>query len=222
MNIIIFFLQMGIIIGALYGAYRLGKEALITLCSIMSVLANFFVLQQIEFFGWNATSSDAFAIGSLFGLNLLQQNYGRETAKKTVWISFFAMVFFVAVSQIHLSYIPGAADTSRNHFQTLLSSTPRLLLASLGTFVVVQWLDLRMYGFALKRWSTVSWRLRGTGCLLVSQAVDTVLFSTLGLWETLSDIGSIIVVSYAIKCVAILATTAGSYLFPLMVPPPLA
>ncbi len=213
MNIIIFFLQMGIIIGALYGAYRLGKEALITLCSIMSVLANFFVLQQIEFFGWNATSSDAFAIGTLFGLNLLQQTYGRETAKKALWISFFAMVFFVAVSQVHLLYIPGDADTSRNHFQALLSSTPRLLLASLGTFLLVQWLDLRMYGFALKRWSAISWRLRSTGCLIISQAIDTALFSALGLWGVLSDLGSIMAVSYGIKCAAILITTIGAYFF---------
>jgi queuosine precursor transporter len=192
-NLAIFLLQVACIAAAIYGAYRLGKEALVTLAVLLSILANLFVIQQIELVGWNATSSDAFAVGALFSLNLLQKLYGKEVAKKGLWISFFAMLFFVAVSHIHLLYLPSLADTSRAHFDVVLSPTPRLLLASLATFFVVQWFDL--YLFALLK--------RQTATLLISQALDTLLFSFLGLYGLVAELGQIMCVSYVIKCGAI-------------------
>ena len=209
MNTLIFLLQTALIVGAIYGAYRLGKEALVALAVLLSILANLFVIQQIELGGWNATSSDAFAIGALCGLNLLQKAYGKEVAKKALWISFFAMVFFVGVSQLHLLYVPSKEDTSRLHFQAVLSSTPRLLLASLATFFVVQWLDITLFGL-LKRFS---WRVRSVISLIISQALDTALFSFLGLYGLIAELESVMVVSYIIKCVAILFTYLATYFF---------
>src|ERR1700676_46225 len=98
MNELAFVLQVAVLVGALFWAAKIGKEALIALCVLLSVLANFFVLKQMYLFGWNVTCSDAFAIGNIFGLNMLSQAYGREAAKKTIWISFFGMVFYAAVS----------------------------------------------------------------------------------------------------------------------------
>jgi uncharacterized integral membrane protein (TIGR00697 family) len=49
--------------------------------------------------------------------------------------------------------------------------------------------------------------LRNYGSLIVSQAVDTVLFSFLGLYGIVSDISDIIFASYIIKILAILLAT---------------
>lgn len=201
MNIVIFFLQTFGVIGAGIWAARMGKEALVSLCVLLSVFANFFVLKQTTLLGWNVTCSDAFAIGSIFGLNLLQQAYGQEVAKRTIWISFFGMVFFALMSQIHLLYLPSSYDVSHGHFAALLSVTPRLLVASLVTFFIVQQLDVRLFRMLAKV------KFRMTISLLISQALDTVLFSLLGLYGVVEELGSIIVVSYLVKCAVILCTT---------------
>ncbi len=175
MNILFFFLQTLGVVGAAFWALRMGKEALVVLCVLLAVLANFFVLKQISLFGWNVTCSDAFAIGNLFGLNLLQKHHGQAIAKQTIWITFFGMLLFALMSQIHLLYLPSSYDTSHTHFAFLLSYTPRLLIASMLTFFVVQQIDVRLYPLLS------SWKNQMTISLLISQGIDTALFSLLGL-----------------------------------------
>lgn len=199
MNELLFVLQTTVVVGALFGAARIGKEALVALAAVLSVLANFFVIKQISLFGWNVTCSDAFAIGGIFGLNMLAQSYGKDVAKKTIWISFFGMLFYVAVSQIHLLFVPSPHDTSQGHFSYLLKAAPRLLTASLVTFFIVQQLDMRLYQLLSK----FSWQIRSLFCLLISQAIDTVLFSLLGLYGIIDDFTSMMIVSYLIKVVVI-------------------
>lgn len=205
-NLVLFLLQTACIAAVLYGAKRLGKEALVVLFTLMAILANLFVIQQIELGGLNATSSDAFAVGALFSLNLIQKFYGREVAKKTIWISFFAMLFFVAVSQIHLLFTPSPLDTSRAHFAPILSTAPRLLIASLSTFFIVQWIDLYLFA-KLKRMAL---------SLFISQAIDTALFTFLGLYGLVGKLFHVMLISYAIKAAAITLTTL--FFQPLKVP----
>ncbi len=135
MNELVFVLQIAVLVGALFWAARIGKEALIALSVLLSVFANFFVLKQMTLLGWNVTCSDAFAIGGIFGLNMLSQAYGKEAAKKTIWISFFGLLFYAVFSQIHLLFVPSPYDTSQGHFAYLLSTAPRMLGASLATFL---------------------------------------------------------------------------------------
>ncbi len=213
MNELIFVLQVAVLVGALFWAARMGKEALIALSCLLSVLANFFVLKQMHLFGWNVTCSDAFAIGGIFGLNMLTQSYGRDVAKKTIWISFFGMIFYVVVSQIHLFFVPSPHDTSQGHFIYLLNTAPRLLMASLMTFFIVQQFDVRLFGFFQTKLSKFSWQTRSTFCLFISQALDTVLFSLLGLYGIINDFASMMVVSYLVKSVVIALTSIAAIFF---------
>jgi len=213
MNELVFVLQIAVLVGALFWAARIGKEALIALSVLLSVFANFFVLKQMTLLGWNVTCSDAFAIGGIFGLNMLSQAYGKEAAKKTIWISFFGLLFYAVFSQIHLMFVPSTYDTSQSHFAYLLSTAPRMLGASLATFFIVQQFDVRMYGFFQKKLSGFSWQTRNTFCLIISQALDTVLFSLLGLYGIIQDLFSMMVVSYLVKCAVIALASIGAVFF---------
>jgi queuosine precursor transporter len=213
MNFLIFVLQTGAILAALGWAYRKGREALVALCVLFSVLANLFVLKQMLIFGWNVTCSDAFAIGTIFGLNLIQRSYGQAAAKQTIWISFFGMGFFALLSQIHLWFEPSSFDASQDHYTFLLTSAPRLLIASLSTFFLVQQFDVRFFGWLQKRFSGISWKVLSTTSLLVSQALDTVLFSFLGLYGIVQEMASIILLSFAVKCAVIALSSLSNRFF---------
>jgi len=201
MNELLFFGHVVAVVLFSFGALRLGKETLISLAALQAVLANLFVLKQTLLFGWNVTCSDVFAVGSLLSLNLLQERFGKESAKKAVWVCFFGMLFFTAMSQVHLVYTPSPDDTAHPHFSALLAAAPRLLAASLLSFFLVQQADVRLFAF-LRR---LGLSLASFLALAISQLLDTLLFSVLGLWGIVSHLGPIIAASFLVK----LAITAG-------------
>src|SRR6185436_11925481 len=97
-----------------------GKEALIGFISLCCILANLFVVKQTTLFGFDATCSDAFSIGAVLGLNLLQEYFGKTITKTAIWISFFLLIFYTVVSSIHLLYEPSVHDTMQQHYLSIL------------------------------------------------------------------------------------------------------
>lgn len=200
MNEAIFLLQVGAVVLSVKGAERLSKEALITLAVLLAVLANFFVLKQIHLFGWTVTCSDAYVIGHLMCLNLLQQHSGKLSAQKAIVLSFSAMLLFALLSQFHLLYVPSTSDIAHAHYEAVLGVAPRLFAASLTTFYCVQKLDLFLFGKIIKLLPRFSWKSRSAISLVISQAIDTLLFTLLGLYGVVENWVAIFWMSFAVKC----------------------
>jgi uncharacterized integral membrane protein (TIGR00697 family) len=207
MNEILFFTQILLMIGFALGALKLGQAALTTSVTVLALIANLFVLKQVTLFGFNVTASDAFIIGSLLGLNLLQEYFSQEEAQKATWICFFFMLFFVLVSQLHLLYQPSSYDTTQSAFLTLLSSSPRLLIASVSVFWIVQQFDIRFFAFLKKRFTSLSFAIRTTISLIISQFLDTFLFSFAGLYGIVTSVIPVILISFMVKLVVIFCVT---------------
>ncbi len=203
MNEIIFIFHVVAVIAFGLGALKLGKEALIAWMAFQAVLANLFVIKQISFLSFEVTCSDVFIIGSTLGLNLLQEYFGKDSAKKAVWVCFFILTFFALMSQIHLFYLPSIHDTTQSAFSTILQPAPRLLLASIGVFFFVQQIDLRVYAKLAK----FPLPLKNGISLVFSQLIDTILFSYFGLYGNVSEIFDVIIVSFLIKIIVIFCMT---------------
>lgn len=207
MNEILFFTQILIILGFALGALKLGKSALTAWVAVQALIANLFVLKQITLFGFDVTASDAFAIGSLLGLNFLQEYFSREDAKQATWICFFFMLFFTVVSQVHLLYQPSPYDTTQPAFMAILTVAPRLFFASMSVFFIVQQIDIRFFAFLKSSMPKASFAIRAAIALVVSQFLDTFLFSFAGLYGIVASIVDIIVVSFILKLVVIFCFT---------------
>ena len=207
MNEIIFFIQVISIVVFALGALRLGKGALISWVAIQALIANLFVLKQINLFGFDVTASDAFVIGSLLGLNFLQEYHGEKEAKQATWVCFFFMLFFALVSQLHLFYEPNNFDATHSSFEQILSPAPRLLIASMSVFFLVQQIDIRFFAFLKKSLPNLSFALRTTIALIVSQFLDSFLFSFVGLYGLVASVIDIAIVSLAIKLIVIFCVT---------------
>jgi queuosine precursor transporter len=208
MNEILFFIQIVLIIGFALGALKLGKAALTTWVAVQALIANLFVIKQITLFGFTVTASDAFAIGSLLGLNFLQEYFSKEDAQQASWICFFFMFFFVLVSQLHLLYEPSPHDTTHASFLTILSPSFRILLASMSVFFIVQRIDIRFFTFLKRIFPNTSFAVRATFALIVSQFLDTCLFSVAGLYGMVASVIDIIIVSFIVKLTVIFCFTS--------------
>ena len=203
-NEFIFILHALIIGSSVLFALRLGPEALVTFVSMCAVLANLFVIKQTTLFGFTATCSDAFIIGAVLGLNVLQEYYGKKLAQKAIWISLFSLIFYALLSQVHLLYLPGIHDTAHPHYAALLGFMPRITIASFVTYFIVQQVDYLLFGFLKKMFAGKYLAARTTASLMICQLLDTVLFSFLGLYGIIENIGDIILISYTIKMAVIL------------------
>jgi len=211
-NELIFLSYLGLVsISALY-ALRLGKEGLTGLICVQVILLNLFVTKQITLFGLTATASDALAVGATLTLNLLQEYYQKPAARRAIWISFFCSLFYIALSFLHLAYIPAASDASQAAFIQLLRPMPRIIIASLGVYLLVQYFDSALYAYLRSSWKNKFFVIRNYSSLALSQLLDTILFTFIGLYginesfSSVSTLFDIIFVSYIIKLLAILIT----------------
>lgn len=198
-----FFLQIIIISSFLLGALALGKEALVSLICLCGILANIFVIKQIDLFRLTVTASDAYMVGCILGLNLLQEYYGKHITRKAILISFTFLIFYLLLAGIHLAFRPSLHDNSHLHFIALLTPMPRIIIASITSYITVQYIDYYFYGF-LKRISNDRFLIgRNMLSLCVSQGIDTILFSFLGLYGVVNSLSSVILFSFTIKVIVI-------------------
>lgn len=206
MNEVILILYSVVVCGCAGIALALGLEALVAYAALLTVLMNLFVTKQIALFGLSATAADALAIGSTIALNLIQEYISRDQARKAIWICFFSAAVYVACSMLHLWYVPLATDTMDVHFKALLWPMPRIIAASFTSYLIAQHVEWALYGFFKQRLKAALFVFRNYASLAVSQALDTVLFTFLGLYGLVDNVWHIIGISYAVKIVLILSS----------------
>lgn len=207
MNELIFLLHILLVISSILLALYIDKTALVAIIILQAVIANLFVIKQINLFGLNVTCSDVYVVGSVLGLNLLQEYYGKDIVKKTIWINFFILIFYLIMTQFQIFYLPSNFDYTHVHFVQILKFIPRITLASIIVFFIVQQLDRIFYSFLKYFFAGKYLALRNFISIFCTQIIDTVLFSFLGLYGIVESVWQIILVSSVIKILIILLAT---------------
>jgi len=207
MNHLIFITHISIISAATLLFCRLGKSALTSYISLLFVFANIFVLKQINLFHFSVTAADAYIIGISFGINLIQEFWGKESAQKAIIISFSCSLFYLIMGYFQIWYVAASHDTSHAHFIYLMDHSLRIIMASFISYLIVQYADTMIYAFLKKYFDGKHFILRNYISMLTSQLFDTILFSFLGLYGIVHNIGHIMIMSYAVKVIAIVLTT---------------
>ena len=110
------------------------------------------------------------------------------------------------MSQIHLLYLPSPADHVQEAFSSILSAAPRIVLASIGVYAFVQRIDILIFSLLSRR--IARFGVRVLLSLLISQAIDTALFSFFGLYGLVDRLIEIMLVSYAVKCAVIACSSS--------------
>ncbi len=203
-NEFIFSMHSLLVIGCSFGALRFGASALTTWICLQAISANLFVTKQIHLFGLDVTASDVFGVGCILGLNLLQERFSKEKALKASKLCLFFMTFFAAASYIHLLYTPNIYDTTHAAFSLILSPAPRLLAASIGVFFIVQYFDTFFFAWLKNRLPKTPFAMRGTISLILSQCIDTLLFTYFGLSGIVESLIDTFVMSLCIKLLVVL------------------
>jgi hypothetical protein len=199
MNELIFIAYVVSLLVSLLIAMRMGSVALSSLVVTLWVIANLFVQKQIDLFGFSVTAADALVVGAMLGVNLLQEFYGKDVARKTIWASFFVLCVYVVLSMLHCAYVPNQFDTTQAMFMRLLYPMPRLVVASLLAYLVAANVEYYLYGFLKTMTNGRFFVFRNYATVTVSQFIDTLLFSFIGLYGIVGNFFHVVMFSYMIK-----------------------
>lgn len=209
----------------LYGAvllwYKLfGRAGMYCFTVFATITANIEVLLLVDAFGMEMTLGNILFATTFLVTDILSETEGKSAAQKSVWVGIATSVLFILVSQSWLQYQVSANDFAFPSFRQIFSNTPRMMLASLAVYAIAQVFDVWMYHFwwnlTTKKYGDSRrflW-LRNNGSTLLSQLLNTVLFTGFAFWGIydLPTLVSIALSSYAIFIVTSLADTPVVYL----------
>lgn len=205
---------------ALLGYKLFGKTGLYCISAAATILVNIEVLIMIKAFGAEQTLGNVLFAVTFLITDILSECEGKKAADKAVYTSFFASIFFLVLSQSWLHYVPSESDWASPAIRTIFSNTPRMIIASLAVYGISQLFDVWLYH---KIWDMTSKKsgnrrsflwLRNNGSTLVSQLINTFLFTLFAFYGTygLSQIISIFISSYVIYIFTSLLDTPVVYL----------
>lgn len=196
-----------VIYGAVLVAYRLfGKIGMYVMTVIATILANIEVLMLVDGFGMEQTLGNVMFASTYLVTDILSENEGKKSASRAVWLGVFTSVIMLLFTQYWLLYTPASDDWAREHISAIFSTTPRLLAASFIGYVISQrfdvWLYHKWWDFTVKKTGDNKrflW-LRNNGSTLVSQIINTVIFSFVAFagWYDTKTLISVMLSSYVI------------------------
>lgn len=198
---IVSIILLGVCLISLLLLFRLFGIQGLYLYNIVAVLAaNIQVLRNVQF----SLSAEPVALGTVVFAttylcsDILSEHYGKETAKKGVWICFAAQLLMTLLMIVAVGYPLLPADvlasneenfvrTAENALAFLFTPSPRILCASLIAFAISQFNDIWVFQTLNQLTKGKGLWFRTAAASVVSSVVDTVLFSSLA-WVILAPI----------------------------------
>lgn len=165
--------------------YRLfGRFGLYASVSFAIMLANTQGPALTEIFGMKTSLGNILYSGIYFSTDLLSEKYGRAAATRAVMLGFAVSLLTLVFTQIGLAFPPAASadiaeHTSRAYqaLQQIFGFYPKIVMGSMLAYLVTQNLDVWIFHWLKQALGGRHLWLRNNASTMLSQAVDTLLFS---------------------------------------------
>lgn len=200
-------------------AYKLfGKKGLIMWIPISVIVANIQVIQTVELFGMVATLGNIVYASSFLVTDILSENYGKEEAKKAVWIGFFSLISMTLLMNLALLFQPLKGDefaiVTHEATSTIFKLMPRIAVASLAAYLLSQRHDVWAYHFWRKHFPHDGqiW-LRNNLSTMISQLIDSSVFVLIAFYGVFGKalLFEIFLTTYFLKWIVAAADTPFVY-----------
>ena len=203
-------------------AYRFfGKAGLFVWIGMAIILANIQVAKMINFFGLLTAMGNIIYGSTFLATDILTEKYGKEHAKRGVFVGFFVLIATTIIMQITLAFTPAPEDTLDPALQQIFGFMPDVTVASLTAYLLSQLHDVWAFHMWKEKTKGRFLWLRNNASTLVSQLIDnatfTLLFFVVFNPQILADVGwsgvwEIFITSYAMKFIVAILDTPFIYL----------
>lgn len=213
-NEILLILSLFLTYGMVLLLFKIFKEQGLYLWTIVATIAaNIEVLIVVDAFGMEMTLGNILFASTFLVTDILSELYGKKEAQNAVWMGIATSVIFILVSQSWMLYLPNENDFASPAIRTVFSNTPRLMIVGIVVYVIVQLFDVWAYH---KWWEFTSQKfgdrkkflwLRNNGSTLISQLLNTILFTWGAFWG-IHNTGTLISISFASYLIFIVTSLA--------------
>ena len=216
-NELLFIASVLIYLGSVLLLYKIfGKNGLFAFAIFGTLLGNIAVCKCADIFGLSTTAGNVLYAATFLVTDILSERYGKKDASRAVAYSFSVMLLWMLGTQLILLFTPNENDYVNESLKVVFGLVPRITAASLVGFVCSQNFDVFLYHFIWDKTGggkAMLW-LRNNGSTLTSQAVDTVIFTTLAFWGVYPTnvFFSILITTYLFKAIVALLDTPFMYL----------
>lgn len=216
-NELIFIVTVILYLGCVLLLYKLfGRNGLYAFAIFGTLLGNIAVCKCVDLFGVSTTAGNVLYASTFLVTDILSEKYGKKAAARAVKYSFSIMVLWLIGTQLILMFTPNANDYINESLMVVFGLVPRITIASLLGFLCSQNIDVFLYHFIWKKTgdnASMLW-LRNNGSTLISQAIDTVIFTTLAFRETYPTnvFFSILITTYVFKAIVAILDTPFIYI----------
>lgn len=179
-NELIFLLQTVVSLFLVLMAFRMGKTWLYALIAVTYVLANIFVTKTITLFGFEATGGNVLYGAIFLSTDILSEYYGKEAARKGVYIGLGATLFYLVMSQFMIAYDASPNDWGPSAgMDSIFSFAPSIVLASVIAYLISQLHDVWAFHFWKNKFDGRLLWVRNNMSTASSQLIDSLTFAIL-------------------------------------------
>jgi queuosine precursor transporter len=184
------------------------------------ILCNIQVLKTVELFGLTTTLGNILYASVFLSTDLLSEYYGKERARKAVFLGFVALFLATVYMQIALRFIPAASDFADPHLQAIFGFLPRVAVASMVAYLISQLHDVWAFHILKQRTQGRHLWLRNNLSTMASQLLDSVIFCAIAFigvfpWNVWWEI---LLTTYLVKMLVAMLDTPFIYLAKRFIP----
>lgn len=153
-----------------------GKNGLYAWIAFAVVFANILVTKCVRLFGMEVTLGNVL-FGTVFlCTDMLNEFYGYRASRRGVFVGLYAILSFLALSQLGLAFAPSSLDTVDGSMQVLFALSPRTCLASVSMFLFSNLLDVWLFQKIKALTDGKMLWLRNNVATCISQVVENFFF----------------------------------------------
>lgn len=146
MNNYIFLIEVLVVFGLVTFVSKVfKKEGVIAWVGIATILANVITAKNAEVFGLSTAIGTVMFASTFLATDILSENYGKEYAKKAVYIGLFSSLVLIISMKIALTYIPSAFDYADAPMRELFGFNIRISIASMIMYFIANMGDVLLF-----------------------------------------------------------------------------
>lgn len=177
MNILLGFVNIIVIFSLVVLIDKLfKKDGVIVWVSIATIIANLTVCKMIDILSFTTSLGNVAFASTFLATDIISEKYGKDVAKKAVYLSIFAQIAFLIITQLSLVFIPSSEDIVQESMKTLFSVNIRTSIASMGMFFIANMLDINIYNKLKEKYPKKLW-FRNNASTIMCNCVENYFFN---------------------------------------------
>lgn len=204
-NELLTLLEVVLTLGAVILANKLfGRYGLLAWMPVAIILANLTTVKAVGLFGIDTTLGTIMFASTFFATDMMVELYGKDEAKKAVWMGIGGACVFVVCMQIALLYVPLDYDSAHPAMEVLFGLNIRVTVASIACCLLANLVDVHLYDFIRNKTGVDKWLgFRTSFAAIICNCIENFIFMFLA-FTGVFDPMSIVVIALSTSIVEFL------------------